>query len=81
MKKRKITNALAAFFAAMLVALVAMVLVSCENEPDVQQAYPFTVETMPVPTRIVNGETVEIRCELRREAASPMPVIPSDTST
>ena len=67
MKKRKITNALAAFFAAMLVALVAMVLVSCENEPDVQQAYPFTVETMPVPTRIVNGETVEIRCELRRE--------------
>ena len=58
---------MAAFFAAMLVALVAMVLVSCENEPDVQQAYPFTVETMPVPTRIVNGETVEIRCELRRE--------------
>ena len=54
---------MAAFFAAMLVALVAMVLVSCENEPDVQQAYPFTVETMPVPTRIVNGETVEIRCE------------------
>ena len=69
MKKRKITNALAAFFAAMLVALVAMVLVSCENEPDVQQAYPFTVETMPVPTRIVNGETVEIRCELRREGS------------
>ena len=67
MKKRKITNALAAFFAAMLVALVAMVLVSCENEPDVQQAYPFTVETMPVPTRIVKGETVEIRCELKRE--------------
>ena len=36
MKKRKITNALAAFFAAMLVALVAMVLVSCENEPDLK---------------------------------------------
>lgn len=67
MKKRKITNALAAFFAAMLVALVAMFLVSCENDMDVQQAYPFTVETMPVPTRIVQGETVEIRCELKRE--------------
>ncbi len=38
-----------------------------ENELDVQQAYPFTVETMPVPTRIVKGETVEIRCELKRE--------------
>ena len=34
---------------------------------DVQQSYPFTVETMPVPTRIVKGETVEIRCELKRE--------------
>ena len=67
MKKRKITNALAAFFSATLVALVAMALVSCDNEPEVQQAYPFTVETMPVPTRIVKGETVEVRCELKRE--------------
>lgn len=40
---------------------------SCEDELEVQQAYPFTVETMPVPTRIVQGETVEIRCELKRE--------------
>ncbi len=40
---------------------------SCEDELDIQQAYPFTVETMPVPTRIVQGETVEIRCELKRE--------------
>lgn len=34
---------------------------------DVQQAYPLTVGTMPVPTRIVKGETVEIRCELKWE--------------
>ncbi len=40
---------------------------SCEDELNIQQAYPFTVETMPVPTRIVQGETVEIRCELKRE--------------
>ena len=51
----------------MLVALVAVALVSCDNELDVQQGYPFTVETMPVPTRIVKGETVEIRCGLKRE--------------
>lgn len=67
MRKRNRINALAAFFSATLVALAAMALVSCDNEPEVQQAYPFTVETMPVPTRIVNGETVEIRCELKRE--------------
>ena len=34
---------------------------------EVQQSYPFKVENMPVPTRIVKGETVEIRCELKRE--------------
>ena len=67
MRKRNRINALAAFFSATLVALVALALVSCDNEPEVQQAYPFTVETMPVPMRIVKGETVEIRCELKRE--------------
>ncbi len=40
---------------------------SCEDNLDVQQSYPFTIETMPVPTKIVEGETVEIRCELKRE--------------
>ncbi len=40
---------------------------SCEDNLDVQQSYPFTVEAMPVPTKIVEGETVEIRCELKRE--------------
>lgn len=67
MKKRNKQNAFAAIFSAMLVALVAITMVSCDNELDVQQGYPFTVETMPVPKRIVKGETVEIRCELKRE--------------
>lgn len=41
--------------------------VYCLNDKiDVQQAFPFTVETMPVPTRLVLGETAEIRCELKR---------------
>ncbi len=66
-KKRNKQNAFAAIFSAMLVALVAVALVSCDNDLDVQQGYPFTVETMPVPKRIVKGETVEIRCELKRE--------------
>lgn len=54
-------------FSAILVILAAAALVSCDNELEVQQSYPFVVETMPVPARIVKGETVEIRCELRRE--------------
>ncbi len=40
--------------------------VACDNEVDIRQAYPFTVETMPVQTRITRGETAEIRCELQR---------------
>lgn len=55
---------------ALLCALMGLtfgMLTSCSDDLDVQQSYPFTVETMPVPTRIVKGETVEIRCELKRE--------------
>lgn len=50
-----------------LTGLAVCLLASCEDSLDVQQSYPFTVETMPVPTRIVKGETVEIRCELKHE--------------
>ena len=38
---------------AMMTAVLGFT--SCEDELDVQQAYPFTVETMPVPKRIVKG--------------------------
>ena len=50
-----------------LAGLAVCMLAACSDDLDVQQSYPFTVETMPVPTRIVKGETVEIRCELKRE--------------
>lgn len=51
-----------------IAAIAALsVLSSCDNEVEIQQAYPFTVETMPVQERIVRGETAEIRCELKRE--------------
>ena len=49
------------------IGMVACLLSSCDNGLDIQQAYPFTVETMPVQTKIVKGETAEIRCELKRE--------------
>jgi hypothetical protein len=51
----------------LFLSLTAFLFTACNDDMDVQQAYPFTVETMPVPTRIVKGETVEIRCELKRE--------------
>jgi len=47
----------------------------CNHELDIfhcrsttcQQAYPFTIETMPVQKDIVKGQTTEIRCTLKRE--------------
>ena len=47
--------------------IAACLFSSCDNELDIRQAYPFTVETMPVQTKIVRGDTAEIRCELKRE--------------
>lgn len=53
---------------AMMTAVLGFT--SCEDDLDVQQTYPFTVETMPVPKRLVQGETAEIRCEIVREGIS-----------
>ena len=47
--------------------LVSLVLTSCESELEIQQSYPFTVETMPVPKELNRNETAEIRCELKSE--------------
>ena len=47
--------------------VAALVLVTACNEGlDIQQAYPFTVETLPVPKKLKVGETAEIRCQLVR---------------
>lgn len=50
-------------------AAVGMLLTACDDGLDVKQAYAFHLETMPVQTRIVRGETAEIRCTLVREGA------------
>ena len=49
-----------------LFAAIARTLVSCDDDMDIQQSYPFTVETMPVPNKVTRGQTVEIRCELKK---------------
>ena len=47
--------------------VAALVLVTaCNDSLDIQQAYPFTVETLPVPKKLKVGETAEIRCQLVR---------------
>ena len=47
--------------------VAALVLVTaCNDSLDIQQAYPFSIETLPVPKRLKVGETAEIRCPLVR---------------
>ena len=53
-------------FLMLALAAVGTLLTACDDELDVKQAYAFRLETMPVQTRIVRGETVEIRCTLVR---------------
>ena len=53
-------------FWAVLFALV-FALTSCSDDLDVQQSYPFTVEVMPYADKIANGETVELRFEIKPE--------------
>ena len=48
--------------------MASLVLVcACNDGLDIQQAYPFTVETLPVPKKLKVGETAEIRCQLVRK--------------
>ena len=40
-----------------LIAAVSFTLVSCDDDMDIQQSYPFTVEVMPVPNKVTKGQT------------------------
>ena len=43
--------------------MASLVLVAaCNDGLDIQQAYPFTVKTLPVLKKLKVGETAEIRC-------------------
>ena len=54
---------------AILTLVVAAVcsLTSCSDDLDVQQSYPFTVEVMPFADKITQGQTVELRFEIKPE--------------
>ena len=61
--KRKLVNRL---WGMGLLAVVSLCLPACDRELEVQQAYDFTLETMPVQKDLRRGETAEIRCSLKR---------------
>lgn len=62
-----IRNMLRGVMAVSCMAVAMAGLTACDDELEVQQAFPFTVELMPIPNKVTKGETVEIRCELVAE--------------
>lgn len=50
-----------------LLYIFLLCVVSCNDALDVQRVYKYTIETMPVPTTVKKGETVEIRFQISRE--------------
>lgn len=61
--KKKLVNML---WAVGLLTVVSLCLPACDRELEVQQAYDFMLETMPVQKDLRRGETAEIRCSLKR---------------
>ena len=47
--------------------LLAAIVCACNNDLDITQKYAFDLRTMPYPAKVVENETVEIRCELVKE--------------
>jgi hypothetical protein len=47
--------------------LIACIVCACSDGLTVNQVYTFDLLTMPVPKKIVENETVEIRCQLVQE--------------
>lgn len=43
---------------------ILVFLTSCNDDLDVQQSYPFTVEVIPYGDKITQGQTVELRFEI-----------------
>lgn len=50
-----------------IILLLVFHCIACCNSLDIKQDYNFTLETMPVPTKIQYKETVEIRCKIIRD--------------
>ena len=53
------------FWIALFAIVISMT--SCSDDLDVQQSYPFMVEVMPYGDKIKQGETVELRFEIKPE--------------
>ena len=60
-------NILGAIWVMEVLSFAGFCLSSCTPELDVQQAYDFSLQTLPVQKDIIKGAVAEIRCSLKAE--------------
>ena len=60
-------NILGAIWVTGALSFAGFCLSSCTLELDVQQAYDFSLQTLPVQKDIIKGAVAEIRCSLKAE--------------
>ena len=60
-------NILGAIWVMGVLSFAGFCLSSCTPELDVQQAYNFSLQTLPVQKDIIKGAVAEIRCSLKAE--------------
>ena len=46
--------------------LIVCMFCACNDGLTINQVYSFDLQTMPIPKRIIQGETVEIRCQIAK---------------
>jgi hypothetical protein len=55
-------------FSGVCFALLCMMMLSaCNDHPDLNPVYKYDLQTLPVPKKLAQGETAELRCTLVKE--------------
>ncbi len=72
---------LAGMVAVLFLGLAVLLLSACSDEMEVQQSYPFKVENMPVPTRIIKARRWKYAVNSNVKDIFPMPATPSAISS
>lgn len=68
MIKQEDKRALKMYFPLLLiVVLIGSMFISCDDSIGIQQEYGYNVTTLSVPSSIIEGETVEIRCQIEED--------------
>jgi hypothetical protein len=67
-KKKMRTKVKRALALMTWLAAVMLLALACNDSLDITQMYTFDLLTMPYPKKVVQGETLEIRCRISSQS-------------